>query len=110
MQVYTVGWVDIGLFRILCICMLFDVPRNVLKIGPLNVWLSLVVGQNISLIIIIIIILHLGELQTTYKCLKPKIHPPYFTMYARYKYSTQYYSTHTPRSISFSILPTGALV
>ena len=97
-------------FQILFICMLFDVPRNVLKIGPLDVWLSLVVGQNISLIIIIIIILHLGELQTTYKCLKPKIHPPYFTMYARYKYSTQYYSTHTPRSISFSILPTGALV
>ena len=69
--------------------MLFDVPRNVLKIGPLDVWLSLVVGQNISLIIIIIIILHLGELQTTYECLKPKIHPPYCTLYARYKYSTR---------------------
>ena len=77
---------------------------------PLNGYLSLYVGPKYCYTFVFPH-LHLGELLTAYKCLKPKIDPPYSTVYTvqctvypRYKLST-----HTPRTISFSILPTGAL-
>ena len=55
-------------------------------------------------------ILQLGELQTTYKCFKPKIDPPYCTVYSlQCTVCTQdtSTSTHTPRTGTKSFRATG---